>query len=95
MQQVMLALFSCFAVGVAVGVFYFTGLWLTIRRLSTSRLPWLLAISSFLLRLSVLTVTFFMVTNGRLENIFSCLAGFLAVRMVAVSRATRGGIQWI
>jgi F1F0 ATPase subunit 2 len=72
--------------GMALGLFYFGGLWLTVRRLPTSRSPALLTLGSFAGRLAVTLLGFYLVTGGRWERLLACLAGFLIARTLLVHR---------
>jgi F1F0 ATPase subunit 2 len=70
--------------GLGLGLFYFGGLWLTIRRLPTSRHPALLTLGSFVGRLLVTLLGFYVVTGGRWELLLSSLVGFLVMRTILV-----------
>jgi F1F0 ATPase subunit 2 len=71
--------------GVALGVFFYSALWFTVRALPTSRHPVLLTLGSFWGRtIGVLAVFLFLMQN-RWEYAAACLAGFMAGRL-AVSR---------
>jgi len=68
--------------GLALGLFYFGGLWLTVRKISCSRRPGLLMFGSFVVRLLVTLCGFYLVMDGSLERVLACLAGFLVMRFV-------------
>jgi F1F0 ATPase subunit 2 len=68
--------------GLALGLFYFGGLWLTVRKISCSRRPGLLMSGSFVVRLLVTLCGFYLVMDGSLERVLACLAGFLVMRFV-------------
>jgi len=72
--------------GIGLGIFYFFGLWLTVRRLTTTRRPVLISLSSFFGRLAAVLLGFYFVMGGRWERLIACLVGFLAVRVVVVRR---------
>jgi len=72
--------------GICLGIFYFFGLWLTVRRLTTARRPVLMSLSSFFGRLAVVLLGFYFVMGGRWERLIACFVGFLAVRVVLVRR---------
>jgi F1F0 ATPase subunit 2 len=72
------------AAGVVLGIFYFGGLWLTVRKLPGACRPVLLSLSSFFARLAVVLVGFYFVMSGRWERLLVCLVGFLCVRFAAV-----------
>lgn len=77
---------AVFALGVALGLFYFAGLWFTVRRLTVSRHPELLVLSSFGVRISIVLLSFYTVSQGRWEPIVACMTGFLIARTLLVRR---------
>lgn len=66
--------------GLVLGLFYFGGLWLTVRKLAASKRPGMLMLGSFVLRLLVTLCGFCLVMDGSWERILACLAGFLGTR---------------
>jgi len=82
----LLFMFLAFMAGIAVGLFYFGGLWLTIKRLPGARHPGVLTLVSLLIRLGVTLAVFYLVMAGRWERLLVCLAGFVLVRLVLVRR---------
>jgi F1F0 ATPase subunit 2 len=73
--------------GFGLGLFFYGGLWLTIRVLQTSRRPTLLALGSFWIRTAVVLLGFVLVANYGWRNALICLGGFVIGR-VAISRWT-------
>lgn len=73
-------------VGLALGGFFFGGLWWTVRRLPTARHPAALALGSFLVRTAVTAGGIFLAADGRLGPLAAALAAVLVVRFVAVRR---------
>ncbi|MFW5733796.1 MAG: ATP synthase subunit I [Oceanidesulfovibrio sp.] len=71
--------------GVAVGLFFFGGLWWTVRRLPASQNPALLLLASALGRLLVACAGFLAATAGRPLTSILWVAGFLGTRF-ALSR---------
>jgi F1F0 ATPase subunit 2 len=71
-----LILLSVFGAGVGLGAFYFLGLWWTVRRLPTVRVPALWTTVSFVVRSGIVLAGFYLVMAGRWENLLACLAGF-------------------
>jgi len=82
----LLFLFLAFMAGVAVGLFYFGGLWLTIQRLPGALHPGVLTLVSLIIRLGVTLAVFYLVMAGRWERLLVCLAGFLLARILLVRR---------
>lgn len=50
--------------GIALGLFFYGGLWWTVRRLPTSKQPALLTMASFIVRTSVTILGFYIIMNG-------------------------------
>lgn len=74
-----------FAVGVMLGVLFYGGLWITIRRLMSARHPIAVTLGSLFLRTAVVLAGFLFVARGRWQNAIACLVGF-AIGRIAVSR---------
>jgi F1F0 ATPase subunit 2 len=74
------------AAGAGLGIFYFGGLWLTVRRLPNSGRPALLFLGSFAGRTTLALLGFYLVMDGRWERMLACLAGFIVVRQFLISR---------
>ncbi len=70
------------AAGVALGLFYFGGLWLTVRQLATRNRPVPLFLGSFLVRTVAVVAGFYFVMGGRWERVLACLAGFVMARLL-------------
>ena len=72
--------------GILLGIIYFGGLWLTIQRMSQVSRPILLLTGSFILRLGMVLVGFYLVSNGRLEFLAVCLVTFLLTRFYFIKK---------
>ena len=72
--------FWAFLAGVFLGLFYFGGLWLTLRRLSATGQSTLFLLASFLGRNGVVLAGFYFVMQGQWQRILVCLAGFVVMR---------------
>lgn len=82
--------------GAAIGLLYFGGLWVTVRRLPHTRRPVILTIGSFVLRAVIAAAGFALLLADEPLRLVVALSGFLAVRFVIVHRvrpeaATGGG----
>lgn len=72
--------------GMGVGLFYYGGLWWTVRRLPHQGRPGVLFAVSFLVR-SLLTVgAIYVITQGRLDTLAACMVGFVLMRVWLVRR---------
>lgn len=77
--------------GGALGVFFLTSLWWTVRQLRESRQPALLFTTSFLLRLSVVLGGFLtLAMTGDWKLVVVALASFVLIRTLGVRFVTRG-----
>ncbi len=76
--------------GVAIGVFFFGGLWWTVHRAVALPIPGLWFLGSSILRTGFTLVAFWLVTDGNWRRMIACLAGFVAARL-AVTWLTRVG----
>jgi F1F0 ATPase subunit 2 len=81
-----ISLFLMLITGMALGLFYFGGLWLTVQHLPQTRRPGLLSLTSLIIRLGLTLAAFYLVMAGRWERLLACLAGFLLIRLVLVRR---------
>ncbi|NLG77512.1 MAG: ATP synthase subunit I [Xanthomonadaceae bacterium] len=81
----LIALALAWAAGAGLGLFYFGGLWLTVRKLTT-RYSVPLFLASFVARTAVVVVGFYFVMGNRWERALVCLVGFIMVRQLLVSR---------
>jgi F1F0 ATPase subunit 2 len=77
---------SAFVAGLGLGLFYFGGLWLTVRQVPTRRWPGLWVLASFVGRTVLCLVGFYLVMGGQWEPLVACLVGFLLVRTWLVRR---------
>lgn len=77
-----------FLVGVALGIFYFTGLWWTVRRIASSDYVALLFLCSMLFRICVVMLSFYLLLGKDWQAILLALLGFIILRLVVI-RLTR------
>lgn len=69
-------------IGLALGIFYFGGLWLTIKNMNQVRSPIILTLGSFILRTAtIFLVLIYIARQGEWGNILVLLAGFIASRI--------------
>lgn len=74
--------------GLALGVFFFGGLWWTVRKALSSQRPVAWFLGGVLLRMSVTLAGFYVVAGGHWERLLACLSGFFIARL-AVTWLTR------
>jgi F1F0 ATPase subunit 2 len=76
------------AVGLALGLIFFGGLWWTIRQSLAARQPAVWILSSLLVRMGITLTGFYWVAGGDWQRLLACLAGFVIAR-AGVTRLTR------
>ena len=81
-----LSMMPVLGAGIGLGIFYFGGLWWTVRQFRTTRRPALLSLLSFFGRLGVVLFGFFLIMDGQWQRLLVCLLGFLGVRVILVRR---------
>lgn len=86
-MNVLLAVMS----GFAIGVFFYAGLWLTVRWLLVTRHPIMLTVASFWGRTLVTLAAFLLVMNGRWQNALAALLGFALGRVATAWLPSKGG----
>jgi F1F0 ATPase subunit 2 len=77
-----IALFSRMLAGMALGGFFYLGLWLTVRALVTSRHPLLVTVASFWIRTLVVLGSFLYLMRGHWEYALACVTGFVIGRVL-------------
>jgi F1F0 ATPase subunit 2 len=78
--------------GLALGAFFFGGMWWTLRRGLSSARPALWMFGSLMLRMSITLLAFLRVADGRWQPLVLCLIGFVMAR-AAVSYAIESGTR--
>ena len=76
-----------FITGIVLGILFFYGLWLTVKKAVLTKLPALWFLGSFLIRTGITLVGFYYISQGNWQRLLICLLGFIAARY-AVKRFT-------
>lgn len=69
-------------VGIALGIFFFGGLWWTVRKGTVAANPALWFFVSFVLRTGVALAGLYFISAGDWQRLLAALAGFVLARMV-------------
>ena len=77
-------LISSLSMGVALGLFFFGGLWWTVKKGLASPRPALWFLGSLLLRSAVVLCGFYFIGEGDWKKIAACLSGFIVARLIAI-----------
>lgn len=80
-----------FAAGVLIGLFYFHGLWVTIRTMPKTKRPAAVLMMSFFIRTALVVCSFFLMAAGRWDRLLPAIAGFILSRMI-ITRKVKSGI---
>ena len=75
-------------VGALLGVFFFAGLWWTVRKIESSKHVALLFLGSMLLRTGVVIIGFYFILGDNWQHLLAGLLGFIIARTI-VTRLTR------
>lgn len=77
-------LIIAFSGGFAVGLFFFGGLWYSVKKAVVSKKPLFWTFGSFLIRLSITVLTFYFLGGEDWRRFLAILAGFMAARFIAI-----------
>lgn len=72
--------------GASIGLFYFGGLWWTVRRLPKVPNPAIWSFGSFWIRMTISLFAFYSVMGGHPERLLISVLGFTLVRIVLVRK---------
>jgi F1F0 ATPase subunit 2 len=81
-MDTMFILAMMFIAGLALGAFYFIGLWQTVCRLAQTENRIGLLLASYVLRLAVVLTAFYFLMSGHWERIVAALIGFVVMRKI-------------
>jgi F1F0 ATPase subunit 2 len=70
--------------GLLLGTLFFGGLWFTVRKLVTSKIPALWFLGSFILRVSITLIGFYYIFSGSWQRLLICVAGFITARFAVI-----------
>jgi len=91
MNELISLLFSLLA-GALLGLFFFAGLWWTVRKIESSKQVALLMISSMFLRTGVVVLGFYFILGDNWQHLLVGLLGFIIARII-ITRLTRRSDQ--
>jgi F1F0 ATPase subunit 2 len=72
--------------GMALGAFYFGGLWYTIQQIPTTTRPGILLIASMIVRVVVVLGAFILIMDGSWQRLLACMVGFFLMRQLLIKR---------
>lgn len=80
---------SALLLGAILCGLYFGGLWLTVKNLTSSARPVRLALTSFFVRLALLSAGFIYIMDGDPLRLMACMTAFFIVRSIGISPMNR------
>jgi F1F0 ATPase subunit 2 len=78
--------------GLALGIVFFGGLWLTVKKTVAAKMPALWILGSFIFRVGITMIGFYYVSMGNWQRLIICLLGFTVSRYIVI-RLTRSGVE--
>ena len=79
-----LLMIAAFVAGMALGTLFFGGLWLTVKKIVTAKVPALWVLGSFISRVGIVLIGFYFISSGSWQRLVSCLVGFIAARFIVI-----------
>lgn len=79
-----LLLMAVFVAGIALGIIFFGGLWFTVKKMVTAKIPALWMLGSFIFRVGIVLLGFYLTGAGNLQRLIICLLGFIAARFIVI-----------
>jgi F1F0 ATPase subunit 2 len=73
-----------FVAGIALGILFFGGLWFTVKKIVTAKIPALWLLGSFIIRFGVVLTGFYFISSGNWQRLVICLIGFVAARYIVI-----------
>ena len=72
--------------GAILGLIYFGGLWLTVRRVTTGKHQAIVMLGSFIIRNALMVIGFYPVIRQGWQYALICLAGIIIIRFILIRR---------
>ncbi|MEO5978866.1 MAG: ATP synthase subunit I [Chryseolinea sp.] len=73
-----------FSSGMLLGTFFFGGLWFTVKRAFSSRMPALWFLGSFVIRIGITLAGFYFIGSENWRGFAACMVGFVVSRFIIV-----------
>lgn len=79
-----LLMIAAFVAGMALGTLFFGGLWFTVKKVVTAKVPALWVLGSFIFRVGIVLTGFYFIGAGSWQRLVSCLIGFVVARFIVI-----------
>jgi len=73
-----------FIAGIVLGTFFFGGLWFTVKKAITSKIPAIWFLGSFIFRVGIVILGFYYISPGGFQTLIVSLLGFIIARFVVM-----------
>ena len=73
-----------FLTGLILGTVFFAGLWYTVKKAVNAKTPALWFIGSFILRMGIVLLGFYLVAQGHWSGLLISVLGFIIARFIVV-----------
>lgn len=70
--------------GLALGTFFFGGLWFTVKKAVSAKIPALWIFGSFFIRIGITLIGFYFISSGNWKRLLVCVAGFIIARFLVI-----------
>jgi F1F0 ATPase subunit 2 len=70
--------------GLILGVIFFGGLWLTVKKAVAGKNTALWLAGSSIIRIAIVLIGFYYVSDGSWQRMLLCVAGFIAARLLLI-----------
>jgi F1F0 ATPase subunit 2 len=85
---------AAYAAGSAIGMVYFGGLWITVKRMPAAAKPAVLFIASFLLRTAVLAASLILIAVlAEWYHVLFALGGIMTIKILLTAKSKNGGLK--
>jgi len=81
MNEILVMMLTLLA-GLVLGTIFFGGLWYTVKKAITSKIPALWFLGSFFIRVSITMIGFYYIGAGNWQRLVICLLGFVTARFM-------------
>jgi len=71
-----------FMAGIVMGILFFYGLWITVKKAVHAKIPALWFFGSSLFRIAIILAGFYYISQGNWQKLFVCLIGFITGRFI-------------
>ncbi len=71
-------------IGILLGIVFFGGLWYTVKKIRVAKMPALWVLGSFIIRVSIVMLGFYLIGSSDWEKLILCLIGFIMARFLVI-----------